>query len=108
MQTLFAAQDHTRERKEEEGKMETTSEGEWVARTYPHRRRPVHHGLPTRTTTGACSSGGYSSPVCSILTMRTEGVVGLRELVTPAACENLEVDKVGTADSLTRAVMVSW
>ncbi|KAI0269467.1 hypothetical protein BGY98DRAFT_1015293, partial [Russula aff. rugulosa BPL654] len=49
----------------------------WVIRC-PHRRRPVHHGLPTRTTTGACSSGGYSSPVCSILTMRTEGVVGLR------------------------------
>src|SRR6266566_6748338 len=26
--------------------------------TYLHRRRPIHHGLPTRTTTCTCGSGG--------------------------------------------------
>ena len=77
-----------------------------MARTYPHRRRPIHHGLPTRITTGTCDSGGYSNPACSMLTMRTEGGVGLRELGTPAECGNLDVDKVGAADSLTGAVMV--
>jgi hypothetical protein len=41
-----------------------------------------------------------------MLTMRTEGVVGSRELATPAECGNLDVDKVGAVDSLTGAVMV--
>ena len=41
-----------------------------------------------------------------MLTMRTKGVVGSRELATPAECGNLDVDKVGAADSLTGAVMV--
>ena len=100
----FAAQVHTRERKEE-GK--NGKEGESVARTYPHRRRPIHHALPTRITTGACSSGGYSCPVCSMLTMRTKGVVGSRELATLAECGNFDVYKVGAADSLTEAVMVT-
>jgi hypothetical protein len=104
VQTLFTAQDHTRERKEEGNRRK--KEGEWVARAYPHRRRPIHHGLPTRTTTGTFSSGGYSSPACSMLTMRTEGVVGLRELATPAKCRNLDVDKVRAANSLIGAVMV--
>ena len=99
----FAAQDHTRERKEER---KNGKEREWVARTYPHHRRPIHHGLPTRTTTGTCGSGGYSNPACSMLTMRTEGVVGLRELGTPAECGNLDVDRVGATDTLTDAVMV--
>ena len=36
----------------------------------------------------------------------TEGVVGPRELTTPAECGNLEVDKVGAGDSLTGAVIV--
>ena len=53
---VFAAQDHTLERNEEGKK---GKEGEnWVARAYPHRHRPIHHGLPTRTITGTCSSGG--------------------------------------------------
>jgi hypothetical protein len=103
VQTLFAAKDYIRERKE---KGKNGKEGEWVAWAYPHRRRPIYHGLPTRTTTGTCSSGGYSSPACCMLTMRTEGVVGPRELATPAECGNLEVDKVGAGDSLTGAVMV--
>ena len=84
---VFAAQDHTRERKEER---KNGKEGEWVTRAYPHRCRPIHHGLPTRITIGTCSSGGYSNPACSMLTMQTEGVVGLRELGTPAKCGNLE------------------
>ena len=88
----------------EEGK--NGKEGEWVARAYPHRRRPIHHGLPTRTMTGMCSSGLYSNPACSMLTIRTEGVVGSRDLATPAECGNLDVDKVGAADSLSGAVMV--
>jgi hypothetical protein len=41
-----------------------------------------------------------------MLTMRTEGVVGSRELATPTECGNLDVDKVGAADSLTEAVTV--
>jgi hypothetical protein len=41
-----------------------------------------------------------------MLTLRTGGVMGSRELVTPAECGNLDVDKVGAADSLTVAVMV--
>ena len=104
VQTLFAAQDHTRERKEEGNRRK--KEGEWVAWAYPHRCRPIHYGLPMHTTTGTFTSGRYLSPACSMLTMRTEGVVGLWELATPAECGNLDVNKVGAADSLTEAVMV--
>ena len=77
-----------------------------MARAYPHHHRLIHHRLPTRTPTGMFSSGGYSSPACSMLTMQMEGVVGSRELATPAKCGNLDVDKVRAADSLTGAVMV--
>ena len=104
VQTLFAAQDHTWERKEEGNRRK--KEGEWVARAYPHRRHPIHYGLPMCTTTGTFSSGRYLSPACSMLTMRMEGVVGSWELATPAECGNLDVNKVGAADSLTGAVMV--
>jgi hypothetical protein len=41
-----------------------------------------------------------------MLTMRTEGVVGSRELAKPTECGNLDVDEVGAADSLTAAVTV--
>ena len=51
----FAAQDHTRERKEEGKKGD---EGGWLAQAYLHLRRPIHHGLPTCTTTGMCGSDG--------------------------------------------------
>jgi hypothetical protein len=38
-----------------------------------------------------------------MLTIRTERVVGSRELATSAKCGNLDVDKVGAVDSLTGA-----
>ena len=50
---------------------------------YPHRRRPIHHGLPTRTITGTCGTAVFE---CCMLTMRAEDVVGSRELATPAVC----------------------
>jgi hypothetical protein len=57
----------------------------------PHRCRPIHHGLPARVVVVVFEP--------CMLTMVTEGGMGLRELAMP-------VDKVGAADSLTRAVTI--
>lgn len=61
--------------------------------TYPHHHRPIHHGLPTRTTAGTCGgedirithagdvSGGWCVGAGSTSSMRILGI--------------LDVDKVG-------------
>ena len=41
----FAAQKNTREWK---------NNGRKVTTAYPHRRRPIQHGFPTRTASGTC------------------------------------------------------
>ena len=89
-----------------ERKKEGLGEGKTMGCTgsmAPHHRRPIYHGGPTRTTTGACGSDG-------IRVMHADdenGGVGSRELATPAVCgiSSLDVDKVGFADSLTGAVI---
>ena len=69
---------------------------------YPHRRRPAHHGLPTRTTTGTRGSGG-------ILVLHVDDGNGrwceFAGAGNTCSVRNLDVDKVGAADSLTGAVM---
>jgi len=47
----------------------------------PHRRRPIHHGLPTRITTARVVVAVFE--FCMV-TM--EGGLGSRELATPAVC----------------------
>ena len=71
----------------EEGRKEGRKEGEerrmggTGITAYPHRHRPIHNGLPTRTTTSTWGSGGSC-----MLKMQTEGGVGSLELATPVAC----------------------
>ena len=48
----FAAREQKEKEKEKGGK-----EGEGWRGHYGYRRRPIHHELPTRTTTGTCGSG---------------------------------------------------
>src|ERR1700755_1626999 len=59
---------------------------------YPHRHRPVHHGLPMRTTTGTCGSG-------SIIILHVDDGkgrwCGFAGAGNTSSVRNLEVDIVG-------------
>ena len=59
---------------------------------YPHRHRPVHHGLPMRTTTGTCGSGG-------ILVLHVDDGngwwCGFTAAGNTSSVRNLDIDKVG-------------
>jgi hypothetical protein len=96
VQDAFAARDQTRERKEEGKKRK---DREWAARHYGLTRIVV-----VRSITGSRRAPPPARVVVVVfepcmLTMVTEGGMGLRELAMP-------VDKVGAADSLTRAVTI--
>jgi hypothetical protein len=70
---------------------------------YPHRRRPIDYGLPTRAATRTCGSGG-------IRVLHPDdangGWCGFTGAGNTNSVRNLDVDKVGAADSLTQVVMV--
>jgi hypothetical protein len=103
VQDAFAARDQTRERKEEGKKRK---DREWAARHYgltPHRRRPIHHGLPTRTITGTCGSGGIRA---LHVDDGNGGWYGFAGAGNASSVRNLHVDKVGAADSLAGAVII--
>jgi hypothetical protein len=88
-------------RKEGEG----TRMGGVSTTAYPHRHRPIHYRLPMRTTTRACGIGGIR-----VLHVddANEGWCGFAGAGNTSSVRNLDVDKVGAADSLTGAVMDSW
>jgi hypothetical protein len=80
---------------------------------YPHRHRPIHHRLLTRTTTGTCGSGGTRVLLLRVLHADggNRGWCGFTGAGNTSSVRNLDVDKVGVTDSLTGAVMVmvlSW
>jgi hypothetical protein len=58
----------------------------------PHRRRPIHHGLPTRTTTGTCGSGGIRARHADD---GNGGWYGFAGAGNASSVRNLHVDKVG-------------
>ena len=65
---------------------------------YPHRCRPITNGLPTRTTTGTCDSGSIRVLHADDANEGWCGFAGARNI---GSVRDLDVDKVGTADSLT-------
>jgi hypothetical protein len=60
---------------------------------YPHRCRPIHHGLPTRTTTGTCGSGGIR--VLHTTDDANRGWCGFMAAGNTKNVWNLDVDKAG-------------
>jgi hypothetical protein len=70
---------------------------------YPHRRRPIHHRLPTRTRTGMWGNGG-------IRVLYPEDANGgwceFAGAGNTSSVWYLDVNKVGAADSLSGVVMV--
>ena len=69
---------------------------------YPHHHRPIHHGLPTRTTAGLCGSDGIRVLHADDANRGWCGFVGAGNT---GSVRSLDVDKVEAADSLTRAVV---
>jgi hypothetical protein len=69
----------------------------------PHRRRPIHHGLPTRIITAMCGSG-------SIRVLHADdangGCCGFEGVGNTNRVRNLDVDKVGSVGLLTGADMI--
>ena len=91
----LAARDDTREQEERKEK-----EGEWVAQVLRLTRIVV-----VRSLTGSRRAAPLASVIVAVfefcmLTMRTEGGVRSREPAI-SAVRNLDLDKVGTANSLT-------
>ena len=66
---------------------------------HPHRHRPIHHGLPTRGTTGTCGRGDIRVLHADDVSGGAWG--GLAGAGNTSIVRNLDVDKVGAANSLT-------
>jgi hypothetical protein len=69
----------------------------------PASCRPIHHGLPTRTTRGTCGSGGIR------VLHANDANRGWYEFAgagNTSSVRNLDVDKVGAADSRAGAVII--
>jgi hypothetical protein len=64
---------------------------------YPHRYRPIHHRLLTRTTTGTCGSGGIRVLLLRLLHADNGngGWRGVTGAGNTSSVRNLDVDKVG-------------
>ena len=99
----FAIRDHTREpRNDEEGR---GVRWQGHSTTYPHRRRSIDHELPIRNTIGTSGTG-------RIRVLHADDENGrwwcgfAAGAANTSSVRNLDIDKIGAADSLTRAVMI--
>ena len=101
MQTLSQHGSGRRKRKRRKGRREKGSRGHYG---YPHCRRPIHHELPTRSTTGTCGSG-------DIRALHADDVnggawCGFAGAGDTSIVQDLDVDNVRIANLRTRAVMI--
>ena len=74
---------------------------------YPYRRYAIHHGLPTRTTTSTCGSGDFRVLRGHADDVNGGGCCGFAGAgyTSSLSVRNLDIDKVGAANSLIGAVM---
>ena len=100
----LAARNHTQEWKKEGGKGGKRGDGTGTT-TYPNRHPPNHQGLPTRNTTGTCVSDDIQILHADDVNGGESGV-GSRGAGDTSSVRNLDIDKVGAADSRTGFVAV--
>ena len=72
---------------------------------YQYRRRAIHHGLPTRTTSSTCGSGNFRVLQAHSDDVNRGACCGFAGAGYTSSVRNLDIDKVGAADSLIAAVM---
>ena len=72
---------------------------------YPYRRRAIHHGLPTRTTSSTCGSGNFRVLHAHSDDVNGGACCGFAAAGYTSSVRNLDIDKVGAANSLIGAVM---
>ena len=72
---------------------------------HPYRRRAIHHGLPMRTTTSTCGSGDFRDLHAHADDVNGGACCGFAGASYTSNVRNLDIDKVGAANSLIGAVM---
>jgi hypothetical protein len=80
-------------RKERRGGTGTTA--------YPHRRRPIHHGLPTHTAAGTCGSSG-------IQVLQADNANGARAGLRELAAAGRSAGSAPPSERNNIAVLSEW